>query len=92
MVSWNNLPKAATEDPFRPPDEPVRVRCLHCMQEYSSDEIVWCPEPDGPGFWRCPIEGCGGAGFGFDIHPLDSSLWSDDDDDDEPDAGEDWVE
>jgi hypothetical protein len=45
-----------------------------------SSQIVW-----RDGFWSCPVEGCGGAGYQFDIHPPDSSLW--DDDEDEPDIG-----
>ena len=74
------LPPEALEDCFRPPTEPVMVRCLHCDHEYTSDLIYWDDtEGPGKGFWRCPIEDCGGAGFQFDIHPLDSSLWCDDD-------------
>lgn len=78
------LPKEALEDPFRPPEEPCMVRCLHCGQEYLSSQIVWCD-----GFWSCPVEGCGGAGYQFDIHPLDSSLWGDDEEDDDEDFDED---
>ena len=74
------LPKEAVEDPFRPPDEPCMVRCLHCGQEYLSSQIVW-----RDGFWMCPVEGCGGAGYQFDIHPLDSSLWGGDEEEDEDD-------
>lgn len=82
MIMWS-LPSDALEDPFRPPDEPVQVRCLHCGQEYSSDQIVWRKDDDDPqGFWCCPIEGCDGMGFQFDIHPVDSDLWIDDDEDD----------
>ena len=72
------LPKEALDDPFRPPEEPCIARCLHCGQEYSSDQIFW----DGE-FWSCPVEGCGGAGYQFDIHPLDSPLWGGDEDEDE---------
>ena len=56
------------------------VRCLHCGQEYLSSQIVW-----RDGFWSCPVEGCGGAGYQFDIHPLDSSLWGDEDEDEDDD-------
>ena len=76
------LPKEAMDDPFHPPEEPCVVRCLHCGQEYSSAQIVW-----RDGFWSCPVEGCGGAGYQFDIHPLDSPLWGGDEDEtdgDEP--------
>ena len=56
------------------------VRCLHCGQEYLSSQIVW-----RDGFWSCPVEGCGGAGYQFDIHPLDSSLWGGDEEEDDDD-------
>lgn len=82
MVMWVDLPKEALEDCFKPPDEPCRVRCLHCGQEYDSDKIVWRDTGDR-GFWCCPVEGCGGAGFTFDIHPVDSPLWSDDEEQDD---------
>ncbi len=83
MIMWR-LPDAAWEDPFRPPETPCPVRCLHCDAEYSSDEIVWRQGPDGSGFWCCPRPGCDGKGFHFDIHPLDSALWA------EEDGGEDF--
>jgi len=81
------LPKEALEDTFRPPEEPCMVRCLHCGQEYLSSQIVW-----RDGFWSCPVEGCGGAGYQFDIHPLDSSLWGDEDEDEDEDDDEDYDE
>ena len=80
MVMWSNLPKEAMDDCFKPPDEPCQVQCLHCGQQYSSADIIWCEGEDG-GFWRCPIENCDGAGFQFDIHPVDSTLWGHGDDD-----------
>jgi hypothetical protein len=62
-------------DPFHPPRDSVEVGCLHCGQTYQSDEIVWRlrESHDGliRGYWVCPVEGCGGAGFGFDIFPTD---------------------
>jgi len=70
MIMWG-LPKEALEDCFRPPSEPCLVRCLHCGQEYSSDEIVWREEGADGGFWCCPVEGCDGKGYTFDIHPID---------------------
>lgn len=79
VVAWSDLPKGAVDDPFCPPEQPCQVRCLHCGQEYSSDRIIWRPEGD-QGFWCCPVEGCGGMGFGFDIFPVDAGIW-----DDEPD-------
>ena len=81
------LPPEALRDSFRPPDEPVRVECIHCGHEYSSDEIVWRRYPDGKGFWCCPIEGCDGKGFTFDIFPV--GAWEDDEyDEEEFDADE----
>ena len=46
------LPREALEDPFRPPEEPCLVRCLHCGQEYPSSRMIW-----RDGFWRCPVAG-----------------------------------
>ena len=80
MVMWSNLPREAMEDCFRPPEEPCQVQCLHCGQQYSSSDIVWRGDDDG-GHWCCPIEDCDGAGFQFDIHPVDSTLWAGSDDD-----------
>ena len=73
MVMWTNLPKEALDDCFRPPDQPCQVQCLHCGHQYSSADIVWCETEDGG--WQCPIEDCDGAGFQFDIHQVDSTLW-----------------
>ena len=70
MIRWLDLPKEAMEDCFKPPKDPCQVECIHCGNVYSSSEIVWVESGDG-GFWRCPIEDCGGAGFGFDIYPTD---------------------
>jgi hypothetical protein len=72
----------------------VEVHCLHCGREYDSYLIWWDEELiDGKrsGFWRCPTPGCSGAGFGFDIWPVDPEyrdedgelIWCDDEDNDE---------
>jgi hypothetical protein len=62
-------------DPFRPPSVSTLVACLHCGQEYDSFRIEWrierCSDGKEHGFWYCPIEGCDGRGFGFDILPVD---------------------
>lgn len=62
-------------DPFRPPSIPTLVWCLHCEEEYDSWRMQWrvVPGRDGKphGFWSCGTEGCDGAGFGFDIFPVD---------------------
>ncbi len=63
-------------DPFRPPAVSTLVGCLHCGEEYDSYRIEWrivlCTDKTEHGFWCCPIEGCDGRGFGFDIFPVDS--------------------
>jgi hypothetical protein len=81
------LPPDARDDPFRPPCEACQVECIHCGQRYSSDEIVWHSGKDGKGFWCCPIEGCDGAGFGFDIWPLKAEAEAEEEeyDQDDPD-------
>jgi hypothetical protein len=63
------------DDTFRPPQVPVEVGCLHCQQTYESYLIEWREYTDEKGtthgFWCCPIPGCDGKGFGFDIFPTD---------------------
>ena len=78
-------------DPFRPPAIPTEVGCLHCGEEYDSYRIEWRVERDADGeahgFWCCPMPGCDGKGFGFDIFPVDPEyrdengelMWCDDD-------------
>jgi hypothetical protein len=74
------------DDPFAPPQPPMRVCCLHCGNEFDSDEIVYRPRPNihGPiehgmtGDWCCPTPGCDGVGYGFDIVPSDQD-WEDQD-------------
>lgn len=110
MHSWekglrmdNHLPPEAHEDCFRPPSIPTEVCCLHCGQCYESYLIQWrestLPDGRGRGFWCCPVSGCDGAGFGFDIHPTDPEYVDPDGrdmggwvyDDEEEDDGE-WME
>ncbi len=70
-----DLPPEAFEDHFHPPSIPTEVFCLHCHRTYESYLIEWREmdrEEEGlPGMWCCPTAGCGGCGFGFDIHPVD---------------------
>jgi len=89
-----DLPPEALEDHMQPPAESILVHCLHCSQEYQSDQIIWVPRADEstdkhrlPGMWCCPVDGCGGAGFTCDIWPVDpdyvdpktgETYWSDD--------------
>ncbi|HZZ79470.1 MAG TPA: hypothetical protein VFE62_13180 [Gemmataceae bacterium] len=62
-------------DIFRPPEIPTLVHCIHCDEEYDSYLIEWretvCSDGKTRGFWCCPTPGCDGAGFGFDIFPVD---------------------
>jgi hypothetical protein len=90
-------PLDADSDPFRPPAISTLVHCIHCGEEYDSFRIEWRVEPDADGnphgFWCCPIPGCGGMGFGFDIFPVDPEyrdengqlMWCSDDEGDEVD-------
>jgi hypothetical protein len=63
------------DDPFGPPAIPTLVHCIHCDEEFDSYRIEWRVErgTDGRphGFWCCPMPGCDGKGFGFDIFPVD---------------------
>jgi hypothetical protein len=88
MVMLNNLrpdlPREALEDCFRPPAEAVAVHCIHCGREYSSELILWEAAPDSDaGFWRCPYPDCSGAGYEFDILPIDGEGWVDCDDEED---------
>ena len=78
----DDLPPEALTDPMKPPEQPIVVHCIHCGEEYDSWQIIWVPftaeemaaDRGGPtftGMWRCPIEGCDGAGFTVDIWPAD---------------------
>lgn len=64
-----NDERSECADDLGPPVKPRRVRCLHCGQEYESTLIFWNER-----LWRCSTRDCDGAGFGFDIIPLDNDL------------------
>jgi hypothetical protein len=70
-------------DPVCPPKKNCVVVCLHCREQYDSYRIHWVEEPPVEGkrrsFWCCPIDGCDGKGFRFDIHPIDAN-WEDEED------------
>lgn len=61
------------KDPFAPPKNPCVVCCIHCGSTYDSWRIIWRDMPGEAieGAWCCPIPGCDGIGFRFDIHPVD---------------------
>jgi hypothetical protein len=69
------------DDCFGPPDAPVECFCLHCGHIYMSD-LLLAIDVDGTTHYACPVKGCGGMGYKFDIFPVN--------DDDDPDGG--WVE
>jgi hypothetical protein len=92
MVMQNNLrpdlPRAALEDCFRPPEQAVTVQCLHCGREYSSELIAWQAaenRSDGKAGWQCPYVDCDGGGYNLDILPAEDLAW----DTDEADACQD---
>lgn len=89
-------------DPFGPPEQPCQCFCLHCRRTFMSDQI-WFQKVRGArdgfeGFWMCPTPNCSGAGFTFDIFPVDPNHpanegWYSDDEEfcDEEDADDaDW--
>ena len=91
-------------DPFHPPAISTIVHCIHCGEEYDSFRIEWRVEQDTEGkphgFWCCPMLGCDGKGFGFDIFPIDPEyrdengelMWCDDEEYEEDELDdEDWV-
>ena len=92
------MPDDPDNDPFHPPEVPIEVQCLHCGETYDSWRIEWrevlCDDGKVHGFWCCPIAGCDGRGFGFDILPTDPNYqdehggWVSDDDEDLDEFGE----
>ncbi len=93
---WDADDARRRDDPMAPPAEPCECYCLHCRRTFTSD-AMWLQRVIGgrdgfDGFWMCPTPNCSGAGFTFDIFPIDPTHpandgWSYDDDDDE-DAGD----
>jgi hypothetical protein len=92
-------PLDASADPFRPPAIPTLVACLHCGQSYESYLIEWRVQTSHDskphGFWCCPVAGCDGKGFGFDILPVDphyrdengDPIWDEDESEDDDEGG-----
>lgn len=74
-AKMDRMPADPHSDPFRPPEIPTEVQCLHCGEEYESYLIEWrehrCADGGIEGFWCCPTPGCDGKGFGFDLLPTD---------------------
>lgn len=58
----NEVRAFKSDDPFAPPVAAVDVVCIHCGLKYSS-ALIWFDRE----IWRCPVVGCDGKGFGFDI-------------------------
>jgi hypothetical protein len=99
------MPPNRDSDPFAPPAIPTEVCCLHCGETYDSWQIEWrmLDDADGieRGFWCCPIHGCDGKGFGFDILPTDPEyqderggwvFFDDERDGDDEDGEDEWSE
>jgi hypothetical protein len=62
-------------DLFRPPKFTIEVVCIHCKQRYHSNEMVFETRYRNPfPLWWCKNRDCDGAGFRFDIFPVDSSM------------------
>ena len=85
-------------DAMAPPEEPCQCSCLHCERVFMSDQMWFqrvIGDPSGfKGYWMCPTPNCGGAGFAFDVFPIDpnhpaNADWHYSDDDDEDEVGED---
>lgn len=80
---------------FCPPPVPTLVHCIHCNAEYESYLIEWREylgrDGEREGRWCCPMPGCDGVGFCFDIFPVDpewrdehgNKVWYDDDEGEE---------
>src|SRR5262249_20191011 len=68
-------PLDSDADCFKPPAIPTEAFCLHCRGVYESYLIEWrvftLDDGSAHGFWCCPMPGCDGRGFGFDIFPTD---------------------
>ncbi|HWE04122.1 MAG TPA: hypothetical protein VG326_17075 [Tepidisphaeraceae bacterium] len=87
--AWDADDARRQKDQFAPPMEPCECFCLHCRRTFKSDAI-WFQKIKGgrndfDGFWMCPTPNCGGAGFTFDIFPVDpdhpaNAGWFHDDD------------
>jgi hypothetical protein len=58
------------QDPFKPPEVPVLVFCLHCESEFMSSDMVYEKRNTPDRLWFCPNPQCSGGGFGFDIFPI----------------------
>lgn len=62
------LPPPDLNDPFRRPEEPRQVHCIHCSEQYCSSEIKWDGRSE---LWVCKHHPkCDGAGHGIDTHDV----------------------
>ena len=57
------------DDCFGPPEKPVECFCLHCGHIYMSD-LLLAVNVDGTVHYACPVKGCDGMGYKFDIFPV----------------------
>jgi hypothetical protein len=93
---WDAHDPRRKNDPFAPPTEPCECYCLHCRRTFNSD-LIWFQKINGAqdglnGKWMCPTPNCSGAGFTFDIFPVDPTHPANEDccfdDGDEEESGE----
>ena len=73
---WDDDDPRRQLDPMAPPAEPCECHCIECGRRFPSAAIWFQPILNDPaghqdGFWMCPTPNCGGAGFTFDIFPVD---------------------
>lgn len=60
-------------DSFAPPkNKKIKVKCIHCDDEYLSNKMVFEKRPwSNSYFWYCKNKECDGAGYKFDIFPVE---------------------
>jgi hypothetical protein len=80
------------DDCFGPPEKPVECFCLHCGHIYMSD-LLLAVNVDGTTHYACPVKGCDGMGYKFDIFPVndeddENGGWIDCDEDEEFDEAD----
>jgi hypothetical protein len=71
---------ADNQDLSQPPTVATLVKCHRCGQEYESSRIEERLKGDDEGGpqWCCPIPGCNGRGFGFNILPVNRQYHNED--------------
>jgi len=67
----------AKKDSLGPPEQSVLCKCWHCGEQYQSSKMFYGHKEgivtlNNTPLWWCPTEDCDGAGFRFDIHPVEN--------------------